>query len=64
MNKNGIVSRVLNTQLGHRIERTPEGFALYDGFGYSGTFSSEAEALRFYNAPLTNFDHNSTPDGV
>jgi hypothetical protein len=58
------VVRILNAALNHRIERTAEGFALYDGFGYSGTFPTEREALAQHNAPLTNYDHASTPDGI
>lgn len=58
------MTQVLNADLNHRIEWDGKWFALYDGAGYHGRFASEAEALRQYRAPQTNYDHASTPDGI
>lgn len=46
------VVEVLNAELDWRIERNPEGkFDLYDEFGYSGTFASQALAYRHFINP-------------
>lgn len=56
---------ILNETLGHSIEDDGKGgFRLFDGFGFSGTFPSHADALAHYRRPHTNYDHASTPDGI